>query len=154
MLSSKPKAEVACGLVLDQENTRLQGLQDDDESIFAGEDCEINGKLFSWQDRLNLSQFRQIESFKLYGEGDAQLSNLQHFLEDFQASLREMKVTSIKPLQKYDDKQWRTSLWDKVKRSIQQHWDNLQGRNSEDIRVEPPFIIGLKALLRELNTRL
>ncbi|GCA69255.1 hypothetical protein MiYa_00780 [Microcystis aeruginosa NIES-2519] len=156
VLSSKPKAEVACGLVLDQNVTRLTGLQDDDEVIFAGEDCEVNGKAFGWQDRLDLTQFQKIESFKLVGSDDEEvgLANLQKFLEDFQQAFKELKITSIKPLRQYDDEQWRNSLWTKVKRSVESNLTNLEGRNSEDVRVEPPFILGLKALLKELNSRL
>lgn len=156
VLSSKPKAEVACGLVLDQNVTRLTGLQDDDEVIFAGEDCEVNGVAFGWQDRLDLTQFQEIESFKLVGSDDEEvgLANLQKFLEDFQQAFKELKITSIKPLRQYDDEQWRNSLWTKVKRSVESNLTNLEGRNSEDVRVEPPFILGLKALLKELNSRL
>jgi len=156
VLSSKPKAEVACGLVLDQNVTRLTGLQDDDEVIFAGEDCEVNGVAFGWQDRLDLTQFQKIESFKLVGSDDEEvgLANLQKFLEDFQQAFKELKITSIKPLRQYDDEQWRNSLWTKVKRSVEYNLTNLEGRNSEDVRVEPPFILGLKALLKELNSRL
>jgi hypothetical protein len=156
VLSSKPKAEVACGLVLDQNVTRLTGLQDDDEVIFAGEDCEVNGVAFGWQDRLDLTQFQEIESFKLVGSDDEEvgLANLQKFLEDFQQAFKELKITSIKPLRQYDDAQWRNSLWTKVKRSVESNLTNLEGRNSEDVRVEPPFILGLKALLKELNSRL
>jgi hypothetical protein len=156
VLSSKPKAEVACGLVLDQNVTRLTGLQDDDEVIFAGEDCEVNGVAFGWQDRLDLTQFQEIESFKLVGSDDEEvgLANLQKFLEDFQQAFKELKITSIKPLRQYDDAQWRSSLWTSVKRSVESNLTNLEGRNSEDVRVEPPFILGLKALLKELNSRL
>ncbi len=156
VLSSKPKAEVACGLVLDQNVTRLTGLQDDDEVIFAGEDCEVNGVAFGWQDRLDLTQFQEIESFKLVGSDDEEvgLANLQKFLEDFQQAFKELKITSIKPLRQYDDEQWRNSLWTNVKRSVEYNLTNLEGRNSEDVRVEPPFILGLKALLKELNSRL
>jgi hypothetical protein len=160
VLSSKPKAEVACGLVLDQRKKRYlssTGLQDDDEVIFAGEDCEVNGVAFGWQNRLDLTQFQKIESFKLVGSDDEEvgLANLQKFLEDFQRAFKELKITSIKPLKQYDDEQWRNSLWTNVKDSVESNLrDDLEGRNSEDVRVEPPFILGLKALLKELNSRL
>ncbi len=159
VLSSKPKAEVACGLVLDQSKTKnlsSTGLQDDDEVIFAGEDCEVNGVAFGWQDRLDLTQFERIESFKLVGSDDEEvgLANLQKFLEDFQQAFKELKITSIKPLRQYDDAQWRSSLWTTVKDSVESNLRNLEGRNSEDVSVEPPFILGLKALLKELNSTL
>jgi hypothetical protein len=159
VLSSKPKAEVACGLVLDQskrKNLSSTGLQDDDEVIFAGEDCEVNGVAFGWQDRLDLTQFERIESFKLVGSDDEEvgLANLQKFLEDFQQAFKELKITSIKPLRPYDDAQWRSSLWTTVKDSVESNLRNLAGRNSEDVSVEPPFILGLKALLKELNSTL
>ncbi|MFM7790011.1 MAG: hypothetical protein ACKO90_18410, partial [Microcystis panniformis] len=101
-------------------------------------------------------QFQKIESFKLVGSDDEEvgLANLQKFLEDFQQAFKELKITSIKPLKQYDDEQWRNSLWTNVKRSVESNLTNLEGRNSEDVRVEPPFILGLKALLKELNSRL
>ena len=156
ILSSKPKAEVACGLVLDQNQTRLTGLQNDDEPIFAGEDCEVNGVAFGWQDRLDLTQFKDIESFKLVGLDDDEvgLANLQKFLENFQQAFKELRIDGIKTLKQYDDEQWRNSLWTSVKRAVESHLTNLEGRSSDDVRVEPPFILGLKALLKELNNKL
>lgn len=155
VLSRKPKAEVACGLVLDQESTRLTGLQDDDEDVFAGEDCEINGVVFDWNRRLDLSQFRQINNFNLpSSDDDSGLTNLKCFLDDFCKSFKDLKITSIKPLRKYEEEQWRDDLWKSVKRRVEANLTKFEGRNSEDVRVEPLFILGLKALLKELNDRL
>lgn len=155
VLSRKPKAEVAFGLVLDQELTKLTGLQADDEDLFAGEDCEINGVVFDWNHRLNLSQFRQIDSFELpSSDDDSKLTNLKCFLDDFCKSFKNLKITSIKPLRKYEEEQWRNDLWKSVKRRVEADLTKFEGRNSEDVRVEPLFILGLKALLKELNDRL
>jgi hypothetical protein len=155
VLSRKPKAEVACGLVLDQESTRLTGLQDDDEDVFAGEDCEINKVVFYWNHSMNLSQFRQVDSFTLpSSDDDSGLTNLKCFLDDFCKSFKDLRIISIKPLRKYEEEQWRNDLWKSVKRRVEANLSKFEKRNSEDVRVEPLFILGLKALLTELNDRL
>ncbi|MGK7886633.1 MAG: hypothetical protein AB4057_18655 [Crocosphaera sp.] len=152
ILSSQPGSEVACGLVLDQKTRQLKGLQEEDEDIFAGEDCVINGVPFGWKDRLDMSQFRQIEQIKLYfNDEDVEMSKLKSFFDDFLQAFQDLGIISIKPFREYQDEMFRKSLWRNVKRRVQVTLTYLEGRNSEEIEVEPPFILGLKALLQELN---
>ena len=157
-MSSNPKAEVACGLVLDQNETRLTGLQQEDDDVFAGEDCFVNGQPIEWRDRLNLLKFGEIETFKVkrsdFEEEDSSLANLKQFLDDFQQTFQQKRIVSIKPLENYDDEEWRQKLWNNVSRRVEAELTKMMGRKAEDIRVEPPFIIGLKALLKELSERM
>lgn len=153
ILSSFPKAEVACGLVLNQHETRLKGLDEDkDNEIFAGEECYVNGQSISETSRLHLEG--TIEEFSV-----AELSNLKEFVEAYHKALRELKIKSIKPLSCYrDDKkenqQERERVWEKVKRKVKNYSDNnIKGKNADEIRPEPPFVIGLKALLQVLNQK-
>lgn len=154
VLSSKPKAEVACGLVLDQNATRLKGLQYEDEDIFAGEACKVNGESFDWNDRLNLTRFKEINSFTLLDDEDSGLANLKVFLDDFHYALKDLRITNIKSLKQYDNVEWRNAIWRKVERRVEAELLKTIGRSSEEIRVEPPFILGLKALLKELSENL
>jgi hypothetical protein len=151
ILSSTPKAEVACGLVLGRD-TRLKGLdEDEDDNLFAGEECYINGQPLSETSRLHLEG--TIKSFEI-----RELSNLKEFVEKYHAALRDLKIKSIKPLSCYrDDSQEnqleREELWRKVKRKVDNYCKNNMQGIANEIRPDAPFIIGLKMLLEFLNTR-
>ncbi len=136
-------------LVLDQNETRLTGLEEEDEDIFAGEDCIVNGQPIEWCDRLNLMQFENIDTFTVNS-----LSNLKQFLDDFHKALKEKRILNIKPLKQYENKEWRERLWRDVEREVENELTNMEKRKAKDIRPEPPFIIGLKVLLKQLSDRM
>ena len=148
-LSTQPKAEVACGLVLDQNKTRLTGLEKEDEDMFAGEDCIVNGQPIKWCDRLNLMQFENIDTFTVNS-----LRNLKQFLDDFHEALKEKRILNIKPLEHYENKKWLERLWRDVDHNVEAQLTKMMGRKAEDIRPKPPFIIGLKALLKQLSDKM
>ncbi|WP_375493380.1 hypothetical protein [uncultured Nostoc sp.] len=141
-LSLIPKAEVACGLVLDQRETRLQGLEQDDDFVIAGEDFNINGTLIPWTSRLRLEG--EIAMFEV-----PELSNLRNFIDDFHIALQELRIKSIKPLTNYKDDSWREKLWNDIKEGVDADCLKITG-DANYIRSEPPFILGLKSLLRVL----
>ncbi|MGI0496157.1 hypothetical protein [Limnospira platensis] len=143
VLSSQPKAEVACGLVLDQNATRLQGLQGGDGEPFAGEDCLVNGEEISWSDRLQLPQ--EVNTFEV-----AELTYLESFLEDFHQALTDLRIQSIQPLEVYRDERRREGLLRDTKRTLDVKLMNMTG-NVNNIRKEPPFILELKALLENIR---
>ncbi len=150
-LSRKPKAEVACGLVADQIATQLRGIdQEDENEVFAGEDCKINGEPIDAYDRVRFSE-EILESFKIQD-----LRYLQLFIEDFHKALKDLKITSIKPLPEYkDDKQEeRNKLFKAIKRKVEDNLDSQKGKPREEISFgEPPLILGLKWLLHFLARR-
>jgi hypothetical protein len=103
--------------------------------------CEINGVSITAYGRLDLSQFEDTTvPYK-----NLELTNLKAFLDDFQQALIELHIDGIKPLAEYDYEQWQTELWRNVQRRTEA--DLIQFSNGQ---TEPPFIIGLKALLQEL----
>ena len=149
-LTQRPKDEVACGLVLGR--TRLTGLDTKTEDmLIAGEDCEINGESIEWRDRLEFKgNIQQLEIPKLI--------QLRTFLDDFHVSLKELKIEEILPLQDYElgdepgaepESTYNQSLWRDTERELTNVLLNMKGE-TDDIRVEPPFIMGLKALLKVL----
>lgn len=144
VLSTQPKSEVACGLVLDQKRTRLIGLDDEDEDPFAGEDCYVNGEYVSWKSRLKLPE--DVQNFQV-----PELLNLSSFLDDFHQALTDLKIKDIKPLEEYRDQNKWEYIWKKTKRRLDdQLLKNYKG-NSDELRREPPFILALKSLLQVLR---
>ncbi|MGL4501226.1 MAG: hypothetical protein ACRCU2_19295, partial [Planktothrix sp.] len=143
VLSSRPKAEVACGLVLDQRQTRLIGLDDDNEDLFPGEDCYVNGTFQSWADPLKLPE--NVQTFEI-----RELPNLTSFLDEFHQALTDLRIRSIKPLAEYKDESKQERLWRDTNRRLESELLNMTG-NIDNIRKEPPFILALKALLYSIK---
>jgi hypothetical protein len=149
LLSSQPKAEVACGLVLNQRQTRLiePSQEANNQDLISGEDCKINGKLIKTTSRIHLAG--EIKAFEVQ-----ELNNLKLFMDVFQNSLNELRISSIAPLQEYEynNLSKREQLWRNVKRRVEADLSNMRAR-ADNIRMEPPFILGLKSLLRILARR-
>ena len=149
-LSQRPKDEVACGLVLGR--TRLTGLgKKTKDPLIAGEDCEINGNPIDWSERLEFEG--NIRELKI-----PHLVQLRTFLDDFHVSLKELEIEEILPLQDYElgnepgaepESTYNQTLWRNTQRELTNVLLNMKGE-TDDIRVEPPFIMGLKALLHVL----
>ncbi|MBD2199429.1 hypothetical protein H6G08_27725 [Calothrix anomala FACHB-343] len=147
-LSQNLKDEVACGLVLNQ--TKLQGLKKKvKDPLIAGEYSEINGRQMNWNQRLELLDEEDgIEQFKI-----PTLEILPKFLYDFHMTLKELEIEGIKPLEGYKrspDPQSNDKLWRETNRELTNILLNIKGQ-SDEIRLEPPYILGLKALLKVLG---
>ncbi len=146
-LSTRPKDEVACGLVLDK--TPLGGLDiKKSEPIVAGEDCLINGQPIQWNEYLNLQG--NINSFTI-----PDLTQLSYFLDEFNKGLDDIGADGLTPMAQFksgDDSlesSYKEGLWRDVKKELTKTLVHIKG-DSENIRIEPPFILGLKALLQVL----
>ncbi|MEC4887016.1 MAG: hypothetical protein SAL70_37755 [Scytonema sp. PMC 1070.18] len=148
-LSGNPKDEVACGLVLNE--TKLQGLQKKaKDPLIAGESCVINGELFDGDSRLDIDPDDGDKDFELK---IPQLVMLPQFLYDFHVALRELEIEGITRLDNYNrspeiDKN--KKLWSDVQKELTNLLLSMKGK-SENVRLEPPFILGLKALLKVLG---
>jgi len=146
-LSQRPKDEVCCGLVLS--STKLQGLtKRTKDPLIAGEDCEVNGNLISWRDRLELEG--NIEQFQI-----PEFEQLSKFLDEFNLALKELEIEGLKPMRGFKagvglEADYSERLWRETKRELTRVTLTIRG-DSDGIRVEPPFILGLKALLRVLG---
>ncbi|RAM51511.1 MAG: hypothetical protein C6Y22_10615 [Hapalosiphonaceae cyanobacterium JJU2] len=147
-LSKNLKDEVACGLVL--KDTKLTGLnRKTKDPLIAGEQSEINGRTIDWNSRLQLEEDEEeIDKFAI-----PKLVQLPKFIYDFHVALRELEIEGIKPLQGYRrslDLQDNEKLWRDTNRELTNVLLKIRGK-SENIRFEPPYILGLKALLRVLG---
>ena len=137
-LSQRPEDEVACGLVLDR------------------------AKLTAWNKKTKDPLIEWIETLKFEGNirklKIPDLVPLRTFLDYFHVSLKELEIEEILPLQNYElgdepgaepESTYNQTLW----RNTQMELTNISlkmKRETNDIPLEPPFIMGLKALLKVL----
>ncbi|HEY9825847.1 MAG TPA: hypothetical protein V6D19_10390, partial [Stenomitos sp.] len=146
-LSPLPKDEVACGLVL--EESHLKGLDKRDEDpLIAGEAFEVNGTTYDWNTRMQLSgNIKELDV--------PELTQLMNFMSYFHVALDKQRVEGVPPFKGYkvsDKIEDNVQLWREVSRELTRSLLNFRG-STDDIRIEPPFILGLKALLQILGNR-
>ncbi len=156
-LSSRPKDEIAAGLVVAQ--TELKGITEyTDFDVIAGEDFYLEyhddqqeyKRQETWQSRLHLEG--TITKMDI-----PNLTNLKNFLYEFHEGLRSLRIESIQPLPKNDYKHQReeeanSQLWREVYRHLEDKLLDVRG-DAKDIREATPFIMGLKSLLHVLGNR-
>lgn len=146
-LSSQPKDEVACGLVLD--TTKLEGLsRHAADELIPGEAYLVNGTPHSWDQPMDIID--DIESFDI-----PNLDNLNTFLYEFHRALRELRIEGIRPLPGYRlsmEISDNTKIWQGTKRALDRIMQEsaIKGDPTR-IQMQPPFILGLKALLEYLG---
>ncbi|MCM1982613.1 hypothetical protein [Lyngbya confervoides] len=146
-LSSRPKDEAACGLVLS--STRLTGLsRRTRDPVIAGEDCTVNGVPVLWKERLEFED--EVQNFEIPA-----LVQLPQFLDEMNLALRELEVDGLTPMPQFKprvglEERYKELLWRATERELRSMLLNIKGE-SRNIRLEPPFILGLKALLRVLG---
>ncbi|KAL6968783.1 hypothetical protein U1Q18_052013 [Sarracenia purpurea var. burkii] len=117
----------------------------DYDELISGEDCEINGELIGTTSRIHLEG--EIKTFEV-----KELNNLKLFIDAFHKALNDLRISSIAPLQEYNNATRREQLWRYVKRGVEADLLTMTGQ-ADSIRMEPPFILGLKSLLRVLARR-
>jgi len=144
-LSKKPKQEAACGLIVS--GNILEELQDDEgnpieDLLISGEACQINGKSFAWNERLIFPS--HVDAIQV----SSNLEKLKAFLVAFHESIATLK--QIKPLKRFENESYIENLWSSTLTKVNESTVNIKG-DVEDIREEPPFILGLKALLEVLG---
>jgi len=154
MVSDNPKAEIAHALTLsfDSDTTRLSGLDNGEAGyVFTGEKCRVNGEEFLETSHLRLQGI--IEEFET-----EELSNLKRFFNSYHFFLQYLKpragrVLDIDLLGYRDKIRNKQGFWSDVKRKVDAGCKKMTGnaKNANEIRIEPPFIIGLKALLKVLS---
>lgn len=143
-LSASPKQEAACGLIVS--GNQLQGLNNPRQDLLvAGENCEINGTSFNWNERLRFP--RNVEQIRI----SPKLEQLKAFLDAYHLAIDDLDLEEMRPLSKYgSDSNYTENLWSQTSRKLTATILRIRG-NSDDIREEPPFILGLKALLDVLG---
>jgi len=149
-LSPKPKDEVACGLVLN--DTRLKGLNKRErraDVLIAGERYKLHGDELGPETRFDIKG--NVANFDI-----PTLPELQRFLYIFHKAIDELDPDEVTPLPKTvytpslkaaDNE----ALWRLTQRRLLNTLTKMRQDNDESVRVEPPFILGLKALLQVLG---
>ena len=142
-VSSNPKDEVACGLVLN--DNRLRGWENENKlnsRLILGEACSINGQSLSPYDYLP----EQVAKFDEFEIPDS-FENFRQFLDDFNQSLRDLNnPAGIKPIVVNDRD------FEDFHRELRALLLKKMGK-TEEIRLEPPFILVLKAVLSVYGKR-
>ncbi|NCO75505.1 MAG: hypothetical protein GW795_09835 [Cyanobacteria bacterium] len=156
-LSTCPKHEIACGLVLG-ENNLIDNSKNIDKIPICGEnyllEYEDNRKIFrenkAWNSQLILD--KNITKFDI-----PEITHLQNFLDEFHIGLNSLKIDSIQPLAESDYKLQKSidrnsELWKEVRYHLENELLNIKG-DAKTIQEKIPFIMGLKSLLHVLGRR-
>ncbi|MEL4894573.1 hypothetical protein [Crocosphaera sp. Alani8] len=169
-VSQRPKDEAACGLVL--KGTKLKGMgKKVQDPLIAGEACEIRiinqaegdgseeTRIITGESRLQVdSDFDfDVLDFKV-----SELVALPKFLYEFHKAIKDLDIEEVTPLKGYirsSERGKNQKLWEDTERTLNDMLLNLKEdakengdeKGSENIRWEPPFILGLKALLQVLG---
>ncbi len=147
-LSQNPKDEVACGLVLSE--SKLKGLNRRfQDPLIAGEACLFKGQHIGWDTVLPEAEVKEsISEFKV-----ANLEQLQKFVYEFHQTLKILRIDTVTTLEGYKlslDPNDNSKMWRETEKELIASLLRMRG-NADDVRLEPPFILGLKALLKYLG---
>ncbi|MFP4653198.1 MAG: hypothetical protein ACLFM4_12330, partial [Phormidium sp.] len=89
-----------------------------------------------------------------------EIAQLALFVNSFQRAIQTLRIEGIQPLADYtitDDYEEQLEkngrLWREVQRELTAMLLTMKAESPDDIRVEPPFILAVKALLRVLGRR-
>jgi len=129
LISPLPKSEVAYGLVSDQFDFQFHL---DDTSPVAGEDFQVSGEGMAWSSRVTPSHLAE-------GLTIGELEQFKCFLDQFQANcpdagLREFIRDQV--------------AVDQTKNQLDVILANQQGREPDQLSVNPPFIMALRHYLQ------
>ncbi len=161
-ISDAPKEEAACGLVVGKIEL---GEPSSEEDLVAGEPCTIGRRSYNWDSYISFDSDTAEDIGGLQIVKDAsELVNLPQFLFWYHKELRRRRNITIPPIQGYrlgdstkeDFDNLKTTvednslLWNKVVRKLRGSLTLKKGTTSDSIRIEPPFILALKALIEVL----
>jgi hypothetical protein len=149
IISKRPQDEVACGLVLSKTRLSENSINRGEYYQIAGETFTINGQNFTFKDRIFLEDIdEEVINYTI-----PELSHLKQFVDIFNNVVIELEADEIKPLSTYNrmqglDPRYSRKLWNRVDRELRSKLLNMRGATI--LQLEPPFILGLKALLTVL----
>ena len=162
-VSISPKEEAACGLVVN--NIELRDTTIDENELIAGEPCKIGSYTFDWNSyiKFDSNSIENLASLKVV-ETAEELIKLPRFLYWFHKRLKanpDINIPSIKGYSTGNSKKTdednleetiaqNKALLDNVVRKLRNSLTLKRGTTTESIRLEPPFILALKALLEVL----
>jgi hypothetical protein len=149
-ISQRPKDEAACGLVM--AGSKLKGLdRKAKDPLIAGENCRLNGQEVAYNQRMVLDD-EDISKIEV----PASLERLVEFINSFNRAIKDLEIDEeIKPFAQYQRKtglepKYAEELLGKTHTELRRMLLDLNDADGDKLREEPPFILGLKALLRVL----
>jgi len=141
-LSNAFKDETACGLI--SKGVKLKGEFDPrKDKMFAGEILNLNGKTYSSLERVTEPEEGTVRIYEL-----SNTDELQRFISNYDEALKSLQITSLLPIAKMTNL---TRLWSEIETEIRKACLERIDKEFNDLEPEPPFITGLKALVRVLS---
>lgn len=163
-VNDKRKEEAACGLVVGR--MRLGDPTIAEDELIAGEPCKVGSHSFNWNSyiKFDADVVEQIDELEVVRRAE-DLVNLPKFLYWFHKRLKArrnipiplLKGFSLGDPKKSDEENLENTiadnlrLWNQVVRELRNSLVLEDGATTENIRLEPPFILGLKALIEVLS---
>jgi hypothetical protein len=143
--SDSPGDEVSCGLFVPSYGERLTGLRENENHLFLGEDCKINGQIFTPDQQLKLDRdWEAIEEFEI-----TSLSELEKYISNFNSIIKDKEIESINPLKNSINSELLT-MTDDLKIILNKSVTQACLRKHGSIRYfepEPPFLLTLRCLV-------
>jgi len=162
-VSDKPKEEAACGLVAGKK--QLGDPTNTEDELIAGEPCKIGSHVFEWDSFITFDPeiVESINTFQVVKNAE-ELVNLPQFLYWFHKYLRAKRDITIPAIKGYslgDPKktdednlantiQDNQRFWSQVVKKLKESLVLEEAATTDSIRLEPPFILALKALIEVL----
>jgi hypothetical protein len=111
--------------------------------MFAGEILNLNGKTYSSLERVTDPEEGTVRIYEL-----SNTDELQRFISNYDEALKSLQITSLLPIAKMTNL---TRLWSEIETEIRKACLERIDKEFNDLEPEPPFITGLKALVRVLS---
>jgi hypothetical protein len=146
IFSNNPGDEVSCGLVFPTDGESLIGWpQKNKDHLFLGEDCKINGQIFTADQQLKIDEnWKTIDYFRI-----TSFSELERYISNFNSIIKDKKIEEIDPLRNFIDGELLTineSLRRLSRDSVTDACLKKQGSVAE-FEPEPPFLLTLRCFV-------
>ena len=120
-------------------------LQKNKDYLFLGEDCKINGQIFTADQQLKLNEnWEEINDFQI-----TSFSELERYISNFNSIIKDKEIKSINPLKNFIDGELLT-INDSLRRLLQDSVRNACIRKRgpiNDFEPEPTFVITLRCFV-------
>ena len=137
--------EVSCGLVVPPDGERLKGLRENENHLFLGEDCKINGQFFTADQQLKLDEdWENIEDFEI-----TSFSELDRYISNFNSIIENEKIREICSPRNFVNGKL-LNITDDLQKRLQALVANACLRKRVPIpefEPEPPFLLTLRCLV-------
>ena len=137
--------EVSCGLVVLPDGEKLTGLRENDNHLFLGEDCRINGQFFTADQQLKLGEdWKNIEDFEI-----TSFSELEKYISNFNSIIGNEDILEIGSLRNFVNGKL-LNITDDLQKHLQALVANACLRKLgpiSEFEPEPPFLLTLRCFI-------